>query len=176
MPPKHLLFLLALLAQIVILGVGPVKQEMIRVQGQVVTLQTRPTDRYVLNYGYFVKLRYEITDPLGFTHSDDEVGQRVYTILETGAGGIWKAVGFVMEWPSQLGAGQVVIKGRVARSYAAGPIRYGIESYYLPEPELRRIRESIDQNQGTIRVDVAVDAGGNAAILRLHVGDEVYEY
>jgi len=79
-------------------------------------------------------------------------------------------------------APEVLIRGRV--SYSCGStsrtfcdkltIRYGLESYFVPEGEGRKLEQA--RNQQKLRVVAAVLPSGRAAIKRLLLdGQPVYE-
>jgi len=173
---RHLVFAVAVLAQFVILAVAPAEKIMIRAEGRVVTLRTRPVDPYDVLRGYYMTLSYEVSEPPGFSAKDEERGARKYTVIAAGEDGVWSAVSCGYEPPAELAEGQALLKGRVTLSRRDGPIVYGIEKYFVPEETRREIEDAIRGQQQRIRVDVAVDSDGDAAVLRLHVGDKVYEY
>lgn len=173
---RHLLFVVAVLAQLGILAVAPAEKIMIRREGRVVTLRTRPVDPYDVVRSYYMTLNYEAAEPPGFEFRSEERGARMYTVIAEGEDGVWSAVSCGAEPPAELEEGQALLKGRVTLSRRDGPVVYGIEKYFVPETMRHEIEDAIRERQQRILVDVAVDGDGDAAVLRLHVGDAVYEY
>ena len=176
--PKHLFFALAVLAQVVILAVKPTEKLVIRhVTGRVVTLATVPVDPYDIMRGYYMTLRYEISQPPSTpSWSVEKRGATVYTLIEMGSDGEWRPVSVHRELPVGLSINQAVIRGRVVTSWRGSMIEYGIEQYFVPEEMRSEIEQQIRGAGGRIHVDVAVDSQGRSSILRLHVGGKTYEY
>jgi len=172
---KHLFFALALLAQLVILAWSPVEKSMIRARGTVIVLRTAPVDPYDVLSGYYMTLRYEISDPPGLEDSGVAKGATVYTTLARGEDAVWSAVGVSGGAPSDLGDDELVIKGCRVDNWRR-KIVYGIERYYVPEEMHDEIEDAIRGEKERILVEVAVDVDGDASVLRLRVGDAVYEY
>ena len=174
---RHVLFGLAVLAQVAILAVKPAEKLIIRhVTGRVITLRTKPVDPYDVMRGYYMTLGYEISDPPGFNHLERNRGNKVYTLLEKGNDGVWNAVSVSDELPVNLSANQAVIRGFMTARHSDGPIRYGIEQYFVPEEMRHQIENKIRKAGERILVDVAVDPKGRSSLLRLRVGNETYEY
>ncbi len=183
---RHIFFGLCVLAQLAILAVKPTEKLIIRhVTGGVITLQTVPVDPYDVMRGYYMTLRYEISDPPEFKYSREKSGATVYTLLKKGPDGVWHGVSVSDEIPTDLekpiepggpARERAVIRGTVAARRSHGPIRYGIEEYFVPEEMRHEIERDISREGQRILVDVAVDPKGRSSILRLHVGDKTYEY
>jgi uncharacterized membrane-anchored protein len=173
---KHLVFAAAVLAQIAIMAVSPIEQMKIRSSGRVITLMTRPVDPYDVMRGYHVTLSYKISEPPGFDKNAAETGETVYVRLKRDEAGIWNAEEAFSEFPQVLGEDRIVIKGRVPDNTWPNPILFGIEKYFVPEEMGERIEADVRDRRQRILVDVAVDDEGNAALLRLKVGENVYEY
>lgn len=156
--------------------------------GTPVVLETEPVDPRSLFSGDYVRLNYRIgrlsLDKLGGdnTFRDHET---VYVLLRRGAP-FWEAVSIHQTPPASLPAPPpeyVMLRGEIQRTTASvwdgelrqtvpGPyvfVRYGIESYFVPEGEGRAIERPAPGEKVTIRV--AVDARGRAGIQALLVND-----
>jgi uncharacterized membrane-anchored protein len=130
--------------------------------GREIVLPIVPVDPRDLFRGEFVRLGYEINRaPLSLLKgTPPKDSQVVYVTLGKQEDGTWRAVG-VADSALAGGADQVVLKGRVS-AQGWGGIRYGIESYFVPEGEGRRL-ESLARDR-KLAVLVSVDKAGNAAI------------
>jgi len=164
----------------------------------VVTLKTQPLDPRDLFRGDYVVLAYGISRlPLDGLPSDKDLkqGDTVYVEIAP-AKDSWRAVGVWRKAPHPAG-GDKVIRGRIAeisRSNArvrATPfsrdmqevpcndcvmasVTYGIESYFVPEGDGRKLEA--DRNAQSLSVDVALAGNGEAAIKGVRVdGDLLYE-
>lgn len=172
---KHLFFIAAVAAQLAILAWSPAEKIMIRSHGKVIVLRTLPVDPYDVLSGYYMTLRYEITAPPGLDELGLSRGEPVHVTLALGEDGVWIPVDLSAAPPDDLGKGEVVIKGRRADDWRMNVI-YGIERYYVPEAMREEIEDAIRGEEERILVDVAVDGDGDASVLRLRVGEAVYEY
>ena len=93
-------------------------------------------------------------------------------MLKAGPDNIWSATSVHNTLPGKVPDGCVVIKGREG----GRRIRYGIESYFIPEKGREAIEKELRQNQRQAKAQIKVDRFGNAALIRLIVADRVYEY
>jgi len=66
----------------------------------------------------------------------------------------------------------IAIRGR----YSYPGIEYGIEEFFIPEDKLAEIEMGLWKNRDQAQVEVKVDSEGNAALVRLLIGDHVYDY
>jgi len=171
---RHALyFVLAVAAQFLILAAVPAQKIYTRATGRSVTLKMRPVDPYNALSGYYVTLNYEIANPGSFANSDDSYkGERVYAILERRAGGEWRPVSLSNSYPANLPENRIAIRG----SYSYSGIEYGIEEFFIPEDKRAEIDQGLRKNRDHARVEVKVDSEGNAALVRLLIGDRVYDY
>jgi hypothetical protein len=104
----------------------------------------------------------------------------VFVKIAPSANGLYEAVSVHAE-PVAVTAPEVLIRGRVAYSCGSGrtfcdrlTIKYGLESYFVPEGEGRKLEQA--RNQQKLRVVAAVLPSGRAAIKRLLLdGEPVYE-
>jgi len=171
---RTLFFALAVAVQLLILAAIPAQKIYTRNVGRSVMLKIRPVDPYSMLRGYYVTLNYEIADPGAFTVKPDDVysGNNLYAILEKRDDGVWHPVSLTESLPYDLPETRIAIRGR----YNYRGIEYGIEEFYIPEGKRREIEETLWANRDRARVEVKVDSKGNAALVRLLIGDRVYDY
>jgi uncharacterized membrane-anchored protein len=185
-------FVLAVIAQLLILAAVPARNIYTRLTGTTVILKTAPIDPYDVMTGYFVAMDYDISTPPGVNWSwrptpesaptsipttspalkDLPDGCPVYATLAKGEGPAWHAVAYDIEWPKTVPADAVVIKGKKEHRR----IRFGVEGYYLPETMREAVEDNLRAERGSGLVEVKVDSCGNAAIVKLTIKDKTYEY
>ncbi|RXT48312.1 GDYXXLXY domain-containing protein [Bradyrhizobium betae] len=182
--PKAVLFGVAVLLQCVLLVLMVADRMQILREGRVVTLQTQPVDPRDLLRGDYVVLRYDISQlPAGALAGKTAETRNpvVFVKLAPNANGLYEAVSVSAE-PVTVTAPEILIRGRV--SYSCGSsvrtfcdkltIKYGLESYFVPEGEGKKLEQA--RNQQKLRVVAAVLPSGRAAIKRLLLdGEPVYE-
>ena len=173
---------LVLLLSLPLLGmVG--RQLQILNQGVEVGLETVPVDPRSLFRGDYVRLNYAIsrlnTADLG---GDDEFALHddIYVQLAPGKG-LYAAAGIFRQLPP-VPDGHVVIRGRVSsvvkrqsnRDAVKAPsvpatlsVRYGVESYFVPEGTGRELEKQA--GSGEVTVLVAILESGDAAIKGLRI-------
>lgn len=167
-----LFFLAAVALQVLILLGVPARKAYTRATGRAVVLKVAPVDPYSVLSGYYVILGYDISRPTDFPNAPKfEYDEVIYAIVEQQADGVWTPVGIERELPKNLLANRVAIRGR----WNDWRITYGIEEFYIPEDQRNVIAEDLSKHQADARVDLKVDANGNAALLRLRIQDRVYE-
>ena len=171
---RHALyFVLAVAAQLLILAAVPAQKMYTRATGRSVTLKMRPVDPYSVLSGYYVTLNYEIADSHSFPNSDFSYdGDRIYAILERQNDGVWRPVSLSKSRPTDLPENRIAIRGRQAYDR----IEYGIEEFFIPENKRAEIEEGLRKHRDQARVEIKVDSNGNAALVRLLIGDHVYDY
>ncbi|MDN4986002.1 GDYXXLXY domain-containing protein [Bradyrhizobium arachidis] len=182
--PKAVLFGAAILLQCALLVLMVADRMQILRGGTEVTLQTRPVDPRDLLRGDYVTLGYDITQlPAGALAGQPsaERNPTVFVKLAPDANGLYQAVS-VHAAPVAVTAPDVLIRGRVTHSCGSTgrtfcdrlTIRYGLENYFVPEGEGRKLEQA--RNQQKLRVVAAVLPSGRAAIKRLLLeGEPVYE-
>ena len=182
--PKAVLFGLAILLQCVLLGLMVADRMQILREGREVTLQTRPVDPRDLLRGDYVTLGYDISQlPAGALAGQPSAERNpvVFVKLAPDANGLYQAVS-VHAGPVPVTASEILIRGRVTYSCGSSgrtfcdrlTIRYGLESYFVPEGEGRKLEQA--RNEQKLRVVAAVLPSGRAAIKRLLLdGEPVYE-
>lgn len=181
--PKAVLFGVAILLQCVLLILMVADRMQILRGGREVTLQTQPVDLRDLLRGDYVVLRYDISQLPSGALAGKPAAERnpvVFVKLAPNANGLYEAVSVHAE-PVTVTAPEVLIRGRVSYSCGSGrtfcdklTIKYGIESYFVPEGEGKKLEQA--RNQQKLRVVAAVLPSGRAAIKRLLLdGEPVYE-
>jgi uncharacterized membrane-anchored protein len=181
--PKAVLFGVAILLQCVLLVLMVADRMQILRDGREVTLQTQPVDPRDLLRGDYVVLRYDISQlPSGVLAGQPSAERNpiVFVKLAPNANGLYEAVSVHVE-PVPVTAPEILIRGRVSYSCGSGrtfcdklTIKYGLESYFVPEGEGKKLEQA--RNQQKLRVVAAVLPSGRAAIKRLLLdGEPVYE-
>lgn len=182
--PKAGLFGAAILLQCAILVLMVADRVRILREGTEVTLQTRPVDPRDLLRGDYVVLGYDISQLPAGPLAGQPSAQRnpaVFVKLAPDADGLYQAVSVHAE-PVTVAAPEVLIRGRIvhpcgstSRTFCDNlQMRYGLESYFVPEGEGRTLEQA--RNQQKLRVVAAVLPSGRAAIKRLLLdGEPVYE-
>ncbi len=136
--------------------------------GKTIVLKTTPIDPRSLFRGDYVTLRYDISQldahKLEGENSFD-LWQKIFVAVEK-RGEIWEATGLYSSWPQIIGD-QIILAGRV--KYDAGNsvwIKYGIDSYFVPEGKGKEIEKAIGDRMDPSRVlvQIAVSDTGKAAI------------
>jgi len=165
----------AVLVQMLILAAVPGQQMYTLMTGRTVVLRTAPVDPYDVMSGYYVTLSYEISRfdrvPGSKAFDGQEDGTPLYVVLCQGEDGFWQAESVHKARPD-VAADRIVIKGR--KSWRT--IEYGIETYYIPEAARGTIEDDLRQHARDVRIEVKVDRFGRAALVRLLIGDRVYDY
>jgi uncharacterized membrane-anchored protein len=197
-------FWVVLALQIVLILAVPAQAFYTQMNGRSLVLQTVPVDPYSLFQGYSVTLGYDISyvhnlsklpgwqdveakrttnlkrDPLS---SDETVSNELYVILEAPADlgsrppKAWKAVSVTSRRPSNLPANQTALRGRERQRH----IRYGLETYFIPEDQREDINQQINQAQGessnpAFVVEAKVGADGNAIPIAIWLKDKRYQF
>lgn len=160
------------IAQTIILAVMIGQKQWTLATGERILLKIHPVDPRSLFRGDYVRLWYDIatldTDSLA---GDDEFESYdpVHVVLEPDER-YWNAVSIHRDWP-QIDGDRIVIKGMVERlSYGNIHVKYGIETFFVPEGEGLELERPDDDNIVDIRI--AVDDAGDAAIQAVLVNDQ----
>ncbi|HPG89496.1 MAG TPA: GDYXXLXY domain-containing protein [Hyphomicrobium sp.] len=152
--------------------------------GREIALQVIPIDPRDVFRGEYVILGYDISQiPAPIAEDRDDRfarGQTVYVTLQQAADGAWTAKSVSTNYPSEGAASEVVLKGtvrnRVHRDAAGGTavaVRYGIESYFVPEGAGKALEQGVRDKK--IQALVAVGADGTPALKGLVIGGERHE-
>jgi uncharacterized membrane-anchored protein len=164
--------------------------------GKTVVFKTVPVDPYDFLRGYSQTLSYDISSlnnltklpgkqelDWNFNRGFTGYNEDIYVVLESPKSTTneppqpWRAVKVSRKLPESLPSNQIAVKGKL--NY--GNIKYGLESYYMPESERERINREINQatwgkNKQPIVVEAKVDAGGKAVIESFWIGDRHYRF
>lgn len=138
--------------------------------GDNVLLETTPVDPRSLFRGDFVRLNYKISElpPIGFV-GDFARGDTIYVRLRQGE--LFAQPASVHDKRPPALENHVVIKGKVTGNFRDRiRIRYGIESFFIPEGEGLALERPEPGSKVTILV--AIDRFGNAAIKAVLVDGE----
>ena len=145
--------------------------------GREIVLPVTPVDPRSLFRGDYVILGYAITQvpaPDGQT-TPARPGTPVYVTLEQQADGSWKVLASSLTHPGAAvaAANRIVLRGRSETEFwrsASTPqlrVRYGIESYFVPEGKGLELETAVRDKKISARI--AVDGKGRAAIRGLLV-------
>ena len=142
--------------------------------GTPVVLETQPIDPRSLFRGDYVRLNYTISTLAVEQYpvlAEVKRGDELYIVLAKGEP-YWLPEAVSRQYPEAAG---VVLRGRVdrvvqrfnnqTRKYEAAKdvrVKYGIESYFVPEGEGRAIERPAEGEK--VSIEVAVDSCGNAGI------------
>jgi len=172
--------LIIVVIQTLVLAGMIAKRQWTLATGTPVVLETQPIDPRSLFRGDYVTFNYAISRlRLDQLAGDKEFRRHdtVYVVLTPGEP-YWQPVAVYRAMP-QLTAAQVALKGEVTYTFdqwwnrdtnKSEPlknisVRYGIEDYFVPEGEGRKLER---QRQGEkVSLQVAVDRYGNGAIQAL---------
>lgn len=165
-PSRRLLLRLLVLAQVLyVLGVAGAGYAT-TTYGQHLWLATRPVNVHELQYGDFVRLRYQAAEvPLTAWRGPEPPRRRqaVYTLLAPGADSLAVVAGVYPTEPTPA-AGQTVLRGFVADVYHSSlELRYNLERYYVPGDSPLRTRKA----GPALRVQVSIAPWGQARIERV---------
>ena len=165
-------FVLAVVLQaVIVLGV-PAKRYYIESTGREVMLKIVPNDPYDPFGGYYEQIRYDISSPTNFSGNIEfKTDEKVFAVIEKQGDGLWKPVRLERSLPKGLPENQAVIKGQ----YRSWGITYPIDKFFIPENKRFEIDEYLKKHLDTARMIVKVNRNGEAVIIRLQVGDRVYE-
>ena len=145
----------------------------------VIELDVEPVDPRSFFRGDYVVLAY----PAARFKVDDAAERaallragQVYVTLVKDAAGEWRPVRVTPSRPAPVADGEVVVRARTDPSRRLGTtlaLRYGIESYFVPEGTGREIEDAARAK--AVRVKVAVARDGQVAIKGLITGGQVIE-
>ncbi|MEQ1577252.1 MAG: GDYXXLXY domain-containing protein [Hyphomicrobium sp.] len=150
--------------------------------GREMTVEVVPVDPRDLFRGEYVILGYTFSGT-GDTSLPDATkrGDRLYATLKAAEGTKWDLVTVTPSYPEKLEPGQAVLSGYASDVWrnsengrVTGRIRYGIETYFVPEGKGRAIEEMVRDKK--IEALLAVSGSGQAAIKALVIdGKRVHE-
>ncbi|PKL19036.1 MAG: hypothetical protein CVV49_02830 [Spirochaetae bacterium HGW-Spirochaetae-5] len=180
-PYQKILFPVIVALQIAVLGFMITKQEMLLARGTKVLLKCQPIDPRSLFSGDYVILNYEISiiseEIISKSGIDDTYKlekKDIYVALKPKPDGKYYTAAAISQRPDELKKlYPIIIKGRVEYASNTLQIRYGVESYFVPQREGKIIEESLKN----VSVEVSVSESGESAISKLFIdGKEVKFY
>jgi uncharacterized membrane-anchored protein len=149
--------------------------------GREITLPIVPVDPRDLFRGEYVRLGYGVsTLPLQqFEGPRPFDNASFYVVLGRRPDGSWHTLKALRDMPQETSPDRIVLKGRTSHwpavdyPNATVRVRYGIESYFVPEGQGKKLEDLAREKK--LATLVAVDSRGNAAIKALIV-DGVLQY
>lgn len=178
---QKILFPVLVAAQIAVLGFMITKQELLLARGTKVLLKCQPIDPRSLFSGDYVILNYEISvigediiAKSGIKDTDRLERKDIYVALKPKPDGKYYTAAAVSENSVELKKTYpLFIKGRVEYASNTLQIKYGVESYFVPQKEGKIIEESLKD----VSVEVSISESGESAISKLFIeGKEVKFY
>lgn len=178
---QKILFPVIIAAQIAVLGIMIARQEMLLAHGAKIILKCRPIDPRSMFSGDYVNLNYEISvinEDILKRSGINDIGRfekkEIFVALKKSPEERYYSAAAVSHNINDLKKlYPVIIKGRVEFTDSALHIRYGVESYFVPQNEGKIIESSLND----VTVEVSVSQDGNSAISRLFLsGKEVRFY
>lgn len=157
--------------------------------GQAVLLDVEPVDPRDLFRGDYVILSYPVGRIKTETVSGEDEFEKhdpIYVSVRRGESGTWQAVAINKALPEKPDSDLVVLRGTVTyvinrqesgtntvcdQACAELSVRYGIESYFVPEGEGRKLEAMRDKRM--IQIAVRVAENGEAAIAGLAIDGEI---
>lgn len=155
--------------QIAVLGWMVLDRTRLIKTGREVVLPIRPVDPRDLFRGQYVRLGYDVSSvPLKLLEGPRPARNAPFFVtLEQADDGTWRPIRMSVAKPQAASAKQVVLKARPWTRFPTGDtgsvaVRYGIESYFVPEGEGPKL-EALARDK-KLAILIAVDAAGAAAI------------
>jgi uncharacterized membrane-anchored protein len=182
--PRIALFAAAGLIQVALIALMVGDRVRILQTGTEVLLRTQPVDPRDFLRGDYVTLGYDISSVAAGDLEGTPYRRFLYVKIAPDVDGFYKAVSAHAE-PVAVSGSEVLIRGNVDRYSACATgeqrifcgtirLRYGIESYFVPEGDGKAIEEA--RNQSKVAIVAAVMPSGRAAIKRLTIdGKTVYD-
>ena len=206
-------FLVPLFFQIGLIVTVPAQAIYTHIVGKTVILQTAPVDPYSLLKGYYQVLSYDISQRSSLenlpgwqeirevachqgqncSNSSKYVripdGTKIYVVLAPPANNEestppqpWQLVKVSSTYPDNLPAEQIAIQGK----FDNRGIKYGVETYYMPEGQRQQINEAISEARRNSRtntsrkipfvVEVKVNPQGRAIPVSLWIEEDNYRF
>jgi uncharacterized membrane-anchored protein len=170
------------LAQTAVLGWMVWNRSSLLRTGREIVAEVIPVDPRDFFRGDYVVLGYTFSNvpDVGLPEGTRK-GDAVYTTLKKGEGTKWDVASVASAYPASVSPDQVVLKARVEYVYPGpepgrltGRLRYGIESYFVPEGTGLKIEQQVRDHK--IDAVLVVSASGEVAIKGLIVdGKRVHD-
>jgi uncharacterized membrane-anchored protein len=170
------------LAHTAVLAYMVIDRVMLLKSGREITLPIVPVDPRDLFRGEYVRLGYAVsTVPVRLLEGPQPAEHAAfYVVLEKKPDGVWQSVKVASTMPRETSPDRIVLKARAAHGWPASGaangsvrVRYGIESYFVPEGQGKKLEDLAREKK--LATLVAVDGRGNAAIKGLVI-DGVLQY
>jgi len=179
-PYQKILFPVIVALQIAVLGFMITKQEMLLARGTKILLTCQPIDPRSLFSGDYVILNYEISiineeiiARSGVKNTGSLEKKEIYVALKPKAEGKFYTAAAISENRDELKKlYPLIIRGRVEYASNTLQIRYGVESYFVPQREGKIIEESLKN----VSVEVSVSENGESAISKLFIDDKEVKF
>lgn len=193
-------FAAALLIQAGLILIIPAQAVYTHLTGKPIVLETLPVDPYNPLQGYSLTFSFPIANvqTLEKLPGWETIASRIDTQSKPGDGSSmldrpttsfyvilqspdketqppqpWKPVAVSDRYPDRLAANQVAIQG----VYQQGTVRYGLETYYIPEDQQVPINEQLRQvGQESIKVEAKVGADGQAVPVSFWLDRDRYQF
>jgi uncharacterized membrane-anchored protein len=150
--------------------------------GKEMIVEVVPVDPRDIFRGEYVALGYTFSGTGDTTlPPNTKRGDRLYTTLKQGEGSTWNIASVSTAYPEKIDPGHAVLSGYASdvwrnteQATSVGRIRYGIETYFVPEGQGFELQEKVRDKK--IEAVLAVSASGEAAIKALVVdGKRIHE-
>lgn len=150
--------------------------------GREMLVEVIPVDPRDLFRGDYVILGYNFSGTGDMAlPAGTKRGDRVFATLKLSEGSKWDLVNVATRYPDQIQAGEAVLNGiasdvwhNAEKKIDYGRIRYGIETYFVPEGTGRAIENMVRDKK--IEAVLAVGSSGQAAIKALVIdGKRIHE-
>lgn len=178
---RRVIFIAAVILQGAVLVSMIAKQELLLKHGTKIMLKCVPVDPRSLFSGDYVRLNYEISQ-IREGESEKEKSKfdefspddTIYVALAKNKNDQFYSIADYAKTHDKLGAEyHVVLKGKVEDAYSSLQIRYGLETYFVPQNEGKEIETSMAE----VSAEVSVAEDGTSALSRLFIaGREVKFY
>ena len=195
-------FWVTLLVQAIVILAIPAQAIYTQTTGKSIVLQTALVDPYNPLQGYHITLSYSIADPQklktlpGWKTVERQIQQHeantdrgflwqesteFYVILQAPSGAgeplpAWQPIAVVGQRPARLKPNEIALRG----IYRRGNVRYGLETYYIPEDQQTQLSNQIRELQGsgqpTILVEVKVGTAGQAVPIGFWLSGQRYQF
>jgi uncharacterized membrane-anchored protein len=182
--------LIPLLLQTFLILLLPLQNLYIQLTGKTIILQTISFDPSDSGRGYWIDLSYDISHPQilrklpGWNELVEKFpgnnkqyypvaeGTNLYVVMEQHKNR-WKPLRIFTQLPTSLPNNQIVIRGK----YFYDTVVYGIEKYYMPQPENEKfsLQTSTRQAKPTL-IETRIDDQGQAVPVKMQIGDRIYNF
>lgn len=199
----RLRFWVTLMMQAIVILAIPAQAIYTQTTGKSIVLQTALVDPYNPLQGYHVTLSYAIANAAtlktlpGWETVERQIQQHetkadrgflsqesteFYVILQAPSDAAespqpWQPIAVSAQLPDRLKSNEVALRG----IYRQGDIRYGLETYYIPEDQQTQLSQQIQalqerSRQAAVLVEVKVGTAGQAVPIGFWLGGQRYQF